>query len=174
MNAITWTDCVKLAISELNNAGIYQFKGEKSIRLLNSIFRVCEYFAVPYSKPDREPKLFSSFLEARTQCILYCNNEVKQGSLSTEGFQSQLQNKIIPQVHDMFINETSMDVDVSYIEFLQSLELKTISYNTVHGWLKHLDFNYSIHEKTYCTDGHERENVVYDSENRFVDAYFYY
>ena len=39
MNSLSWTKCIDTAILELSHQGIFHFKNEKSIRILNKDFR---------------------------------------------------------------------------------------------------------------------------------------
>ena len=60
----------------------------------------------------------------------------------------------------------------AYGELLHSLDMKTINYSSIWGWLKLLGFNYSVNKRYYYTDGHERPDVVKDRGERFVGEYF--
>ena len=59
-----------------------------------------------------------------------------------------------------------------YDELLHMLDLKTISLSTTRRWFIRLGYKYSENKRCYYTDGHKREDVVKDRNNRFLVEYF--
>ena len=61
MNEITWKECCRLAVEDLQGYGLTYITNEKSIRRWNISFRTNETFSIPFQKEKRHPKLFSFF-----------------------------------------------------------------------------------------------------------------
>ena len=60
----------------------------------------------------------------------------------------------------------------TYQEFLSTVNLETIKYNTVHRWMKYLAYNYEESKCCYYIDEHERDDIVKDRGNRFLYCCF--
>ena len=60
----------------------------------------------------------------------------------------------------------------SYNDTLHVLQSKIISISTVYRWLCYLGFKYNENKQNYCTNGHERDDVVKDRDERFLTRYF--
>ena len=60
----------------------------------------------------------------------------------------------------------------SYNAFLQQDNLKILSLNTIYQWMIHLWYQYNEMRKPHYTDGHERLDVIHDSDTRFLNEYF--
>ena len=81
-----------------------------------------------------------------------------------------------PKCYQDLIDDLEEDYDMmySYDEILQLLDLKTISMATAWRWLINLGYKYDENKRCYYTDGHERDNAVYDRNKQFLPAYFSY
>ena len=84
MNTSMWEDCIKLAIDELADCGIFGINNYRTVQLINLEFRKSEQLTSSYERSIREPKLFSLFPESKNMFIKFCNKKVNDGSLSTE------------------------------------------------------------------------------------------
>ena len=175
MNKLTWKECCKLAIDELGDDGIYFVKNEKTVRRWHTQFRKCELFFTPNNRNEREPKLFSFFPDSKTQIVRYCTSQVNLGCLSTELVKSQIKNVIIPRCYQDLLEEAGEENRGNmplYNKLLHMLDLSNVSMSTVWRWLVYLGYKYDENKKSYYTDGHEREDVVKDRNERFLIKYF--
>ena len=174
MNSITWKECARKSISELADEGVNYIKDNKSLRRWNIEFRQNEKFILPYSRIEHTPKVFSIFPEAKAELLKFANEKVKLGELSTEAAHTHMVNNVLPKCYNNLIsyyNEQAYTYIPSYNDVLNMLQLKNIDYTTTWRWLKLLGFKYSVSGKSYYTDGHERHDVVFDREERFL--YYY-
>ena len=177
MNTITWKECCRRAIIEVDEYGIQYICNEKTIRCWNILFRKNESFTLPYQKEKRHPKLFSFFPEAKEKLIDYCENQIQLGSLSTESVGSQLRDKIIPKCYRRWVKETPKEErgDLpTYEEVLAFVDLKNISNQTAWRWMTDMGYTYDENKKCYYTDGHERPDVVKYRNENFLLQYFKY
>ena len=131
---------------------------------------------VPFVRVSREPKIFSCFPDIKSDLVIYCNDKISEGCMSTELVLSELKNIIIPKHFDIHIEEqkTNNQIILDYDMILHALQLQNISYSTVWRWLSHIGYKYDINNKSYYTDGHERADVVDDRNNRFLIHYYKY
>ena len=60
----------------------------------------------------------------------------------------------------------------SYNNMLENLMLSTIRYSSAYRWILYLGFKYDKNKRSYYTDGHEREVVVRDRNDRILINYF--
>ena len=118
--------------------------------------------------------MFTLFPEFQEKFVTYCNKQIKQGALSTEECTTEVRTKIIPECYENLLKEAGDDKEEmpTYNEILSMCDLKTISIPCIWKWLLHLGYKYSENKRCYYTDGHEREDVVNDRENRFLIDYF--
>ena len=49
---------------------------------------------------------------------------------------------------------------LSYDELTTMLDIRRLNYTTVWSWLTYLGYHYDENKRIYCTDGHDREDVV--------------
>ena len=61
----------------------------------------------------------------------------------------------------------------SYSKLLETLNISTISFSTVFCWLKQLGYRYDENKRCYYTNGHGRNDVIQDREDRFLGDYFH-
>ena len=178
MNSWTWQQCAQAAIAELNDAGFNHIKNERTLRNLNMRYRVNQKLAVPFSISTRKPFIFLILPEMRNKIVIFCNQQVKEGTLSTDCLQSEIKKVILKEAYSEYIaehNNSNNDYVIpTYSEFLSILHLKSVSLNTVHRWMLYLGYEYSETKKTYYTDGHERADVIEDRDFRFLNRYFEY
>ena len=175
MNLKTWSSCVKLAIEELADIGVKRIKNDKTIRRWNIRFRASENLNIQLHRSEVEPKIFCLFPEAKTEFIRYCNSKVKSGELSTEAAYKELSNSILPRCYSNYVIEcerNNSEIINTYEDMLQSAYINNLSYSSTWRWLRYLGFNYGENRRSYYTDGHEREDVKRDRDERFLDAYF--
>ena len=175
MNNITWKECCAKSIDQVaRNIGKRMIKNEKTIRRWNIIFRKQELLEVSNARKSREPKLFVFFPETQEKMSKYCNKLIKDGGLSCELVCAELQNNIVPGCYEKLLNEAGDNRELmpSYIEILSMCDLTSISISTVWNWMQYLGFKYSENLKCYYNDGHEREDVVKDRNDRFLVEYF--
>ena len=105
MNKLTWKECYKLAIDELEDDGIIVVKNDKTMQKWHIQFRKCELFFIPNKRIEREPKLFEFFPDAKTQIVRHCTSQVNLCLLSTELVKSEIQNNIIPHCYKELLDE---------------------------------------------------------------------
>ena len=158
----------------MNDNGIELIKSDRPLRMLNIQFRRNEKFQIPNLRTQREPKLFSFFPECKSMIQRFCNEQIKAGSMSTDSVTCEIKSVIIPKLYDNLLTEAADNKDMmpSYDELLHMFDLKTLSISTVWRWLQLLGYKYCENKRNYYTDGHEREDVVKDRNNRFLIAYF--
>ena len=164
-----------MAIDELDDVGIADIKNPKTVRKWNCSFRLKETFHVSFNRKQSIPKVFDFFPQALIDFKKFCDEKVKTGKLSTESTQVELKNIILPNSYDCYINNIDLnerDNVPSYVELLRSLDISNICYSTVYLWLKNLGYEYDENKRCYYTDGHEREDVILDREERFLGDYF--
>ena len=173
MNDKTWTECIKVSIEQLKAVGIDFVVDPQTIRTWNIQFRNTERFDVPHNKKHLEPKLFSYFPEARIEFTEYCNKKVKTGELCTELAHAELTQVIVPNCYNKWVQDIDDYPDIiSYHELLSALDMKNISISSTWRYLHHMGYTYDYNKRCYYTDGHERDDVVDDRDNRFLDSYF--
>ena len=88
---------------------------------------------------------------------------------------SELRNKILPSAYERMVldaPEEEKELLPEYNIFLNNLRLLSVSYSTVFRWMRYLGYNYNDNKRSYYTDGHEREDVVRDRNDRFLVSYF--
>ena len=175
MNEITWKECCRLAVEDLQGYGLTYITNEKSIRRWNISFRRNETFSIPFQKEKRHPKLFSFFPEAKEKLKEYCEKEIDSGSLSSEQVARQLRRKIIPKCYKRWVKETPKEERKDlpmYEEVLAFVGLKNVSHVTAWRWMTDLGYSYDENKKCYYTDGHERPDVVKYRNEKFLLQYF--
>ena len=118
------------------------FNSEKNERLM-----------IPNFRTHREPKLFSFFPECKNLIQLYCNDQIKAGSMSTDSVTCEIRLVI------------EYDAYIRRVVAHPWSEIITVS--TVWRWLQLLGYKYSENKRNYYTDGHEREDVIKDRNNNF-------
>ena len=177
MNSIGWVECVKIAIDELRYCDIDYISNERTVRRWHTEFRTNEKFNISFVRSQLEPKLFSFFPKARSELLEYCTKKVKTGELSIEYAHYEVTKKIVPRCYEELLleaGEKSRDAIPKYEDVFQMLDLKKIHFDTVWRWITNLGFHYDVNEKSYYIDGHKREDVVADRNNRFLVNYFAY
>ena len=95
--------------------------------------------------------------------------------LSTDMLLSEVKAKILPNCYAKLCKCTlykDKDNIPDYDEILKKLQLKSIGYLTVSRWINYLNYKYCKNNQNYYTDGHERDDVVRDSNDWLLDQYF--
>jgi len=158
----------------MNDNGIELIKTDRPLRMMNIHFKKNEKFLIPNLTTQREPKLFSFFPESIGMIKVFCNKQIKGGSMSTDAVTSEIRSVILPKLYDNLLIEAgdSKDMMPGYDELLRMLDLKTLSISTVWRWLILLGYKYCENKRNYYTDGHEREDVIKDRNSRFLVKYF--
>ena len=174
MNSITWGKCCSLAILELADMGIEVFKNFQTIQTWNRDFRKLEIFMVPFLKHHRESKLFTLFPEAKELLLRYCLEQSSAGTLNSEAVAAEVRSNIIPNCYEKLNEEVDDNINniINIEELKKYLGLQKISVSTSWRWLKMFGFDYSEQKKCYFTDGHEREDIKLDRNERFLLDYF--
>ena len=145
MNGYTWTKCVDIAITELNDLGLCYADNSRTVTRLNIQFRHSERLLVPFQQIEREPKLFNFSPEAKEDLIWFCNNKVKEGKLSTDAAYAEIKQVIIPRCYSKLLldaGEAYRDAVPQLNELLRHLDIKNLSIATVWRWLNYLGFYY--------------------------------
>ena len=71
MNSLSWTKCIDIALLELSDQGIFHFKNEKAIRILNKKFRHNESFAILNQRQSKLPAIFAFLSLKQGLCLLH-------------------------------------------------------------------------------------------------------
>ena len=175
MNQKTWGECCTLAVAELKDVGIDYITQGRTIQNWNMEYRKTELFEIPNAKMNREPKLFSLFPEAKEELLEYCNTQAAAGALNSEIVASEIRNHTIQNCYKKLVDALETNESIPTIEEFKSMvDLKNVTVSTSWRWLQSYGFTYSDQKKCYFTDGHEREDVVKDRNNRFLLNYFRY
>ena len=84
MNSWTWQKCSQEAIEILKDAGFTHRVNERSLRTLNTKFRVNEKLSVPFLSGTSTPSIFQVVPEFKDKIVRYCNKQVAEGTLSVD------------------------------------------------------------------------------------------
>ena len=85
--------------------------------------------------------------------------------MSTELVYTEIKDKIIPRCYANLMLEAGEDNChniPSYSELINML-VRKLNYTIVWRWLKYLGYHYNEKKRSYYTNGHEREDVVFVS-----------
>ena len=88
---------------------------------------------------------------------------------------SKLKHVIIQQFHDDWIQDMKLQgtqLIPTYKYTLSMLGLNSIYFNTVYCWMLILGHTYDGNKQSYYMYGHNREDVVKDIDDMFLDKYF--
>ena len=126
--------------------------------------------------------------------VKYCDAQIKDGTMSIDGVRSRIKNQFTWEIYikasidsiksqnidehefkdaiEVYKSKEDENNIICYNNWLSSVKLKFLSYNTVYQWLSKLGYKYNEHKNLYYNDGHEREDVVKDRDERFLYCYF--
>eukprot|EP00978_Attheya_sp_CCMP212_P010707 scaffold26027_cov70-Attheya_sp.AAC.12 len=98
--------------------------------------------------------------------------------MSSESVATEINQTLLPKCYANLCDEDFGDEGPlllpTYIKVLAMLRLTTMSHKTACNWLQFLEFKYDKVKRCYYTDGHQRSDVLYDREERFLPKYFKY
>ena len=104
MNKCTWTDCIRLAIQDLEDCGLVHISNKRTVRMLNQSFRHNEKLQSGYLNLNQEPQIFSVYPKVRDLIVKFCNEQVSEGTLSTDIVRSHIKNNILENVYEEYCN----------------------------------------------------------------------
>jgi len=161
----TWKRCCDEACRLLNPIGINLATHCETVQRHNVVFKGTESFPHPNQhatlgkKP--EPQMFQVCPELKEKVERFCTRNV--ATLSIEALCDYMHADVIPATHQLFVADLPLDAPIecrSLEHFYNCFNLKNLSFTTVWRWMKHLGFTYDRCKKSFCVDGHERDDVV--------------
>ena len=147
MNILTWEKCIKLAINELADCGIFYITSYRTVQLINIEFRKSEQITSSYERSNTEPKIFSVFPEVKNMFMELCNKKVIDGSLSIELACCEMRDNISKHCYEVMLKEDALKDHQSYDEFKIKQGFNKLSCLSTWRWLTRLGFKYDTNKR---------------------------
>ncbi|KAI2490938.1 hypothetical protein MHU86_23626 [Fragilaria crotonensis] len=175
MNSWTWKQCCREACRQLNELGVVQATKPRSVQDWNLEFRKCRTFLHPDhivrcgKRPF--PLLFMKYPDTKDQIAAFGLGNLS--ILTVELVRVFCIEELFPSIYQQWCNDHEGHQAASSLTqelFLKVHGITNFGIPTCWRWMQLIGFAYSIQQKSYYVDGHERDDVVL-SRKQFCQQY---